>query len=148
MSDLMKANWKNLIFIVLFVVVIGVFTTVHGERQATSFELEDERFLLHGPENYTVTVELAELASLETRSAFSPGRCLEGVNEGAYQYGTWENEELGQYALCKLSKLNTCIIMRRLDGSAVVFNFENTQTTEEFGKSFPEYLREQGYEIS
>lgn len=145
MSNAMKTTLKNFIYIALLCAIFSVFTMFNRGQQATTFSLEDDRFTLHGPENFSVTIDMNRLKSMETRNNFNPGTCIAGGTEGAYSYGTWENEEFGQYQLCILTKLPTCVIMTEEDGSVTVFNFENTQTTEEFGRSFFEYLQENGY---
>ena len=145
MSNFMKSSWKSLAFILALIVVVGIFTFASGGQQGASFELDGDLFVLHGPEEFSTTVNLNQLRSIETRDNFSPGTCLDGQESYGYSYGTWENEEFGQYQLCKLTKVPTCVVMTDEAGNVTVFNFENTQTTEEFGRSFSEYLRQNGY---
>ena len=145
MFTVIQDNRRNLIFILLLLLVVGIFSFTQGGQQGASFELEGDLFVLHGPEEFTATVDLKQLRSIETRDKFSPGTCLDGKEDYGYSYGTWENEEFGQYQLCKLTKVSTCVVMTDEAGNVTVFNFESTQMTEEFGRSFEEFLRENGY---
>lgn len=148
MSDIMKNSWKNLIFIIVLFAVFGVFWMLRGSEPVSTFDVEDGRFVLHGPDDFTVTLELSDISSIETVSEFTPGDCIDGGSEGSYSYGIWENTEFGQYRLCILNNVSLWVVMTEKDGHITVLNFENDQTTEEFGRSFSEYLRQNGYLLS
>lgn len=145
MSTVIQDSRKSLVITLLIFLVIGIFVFTHGNQQGASFELEGASFILHGPEEFSVEIDLNRLQSIETREVTAVGSCVDGGESGGYLFGIWENEEFGTYHLCKLSDVPTCVVVIQDNGSVTVFNFESNETTLEFGCTFLEYLQQKGF---
>lgn len=134
----------NLILVLLVIVGFGVFYAMRGST-APSYELDGERFVLLGPEEFATEVRLDQIADMQLLDSFQPETCISGGTTGGCAYGTWENAELGRYQLCALTRVNNGIMISERNGNITVCNFESAQTTNDFYRSLRAYMEENGF---
>ena len=138
--------WINLAIVLALIVVVTVRSTVGGGPDV-DFILDEDSLSLSGPGEFTVSVEFKDLTSVEFRDSLDLGACISGGSNSGYTYGRWENEEFGEYALHVLTGVEAYMILTEADGSIVVLNLENAQTTEAFSQNLIGHLQEKGYFI-
>lgn len=136
--------WINLAIVLVLIVIVTV-RSVAGGGPHVDFILDEESLSFNGPGEFKVFVEFEDLTSVEFRDSLDLGVCVSGGSDNGYTYGIWENEEFGEYTLHVLTKVDAYMILTEADGSTVVLNLENAQTTEAFSRNLIEHLQEKGY---
>ena len=144
MKDTKRSFWLNTA-IVLILIVGATLYSMFGGNSGSSLDMREDGITLSGPGEFTVSVEFADVASIEFREEFDRGNCIDGGSEKSYSYGTWENEEFGTYTLHVLTKVEACIVMTETDGDIVVFNIESADTTKAFTENLTEHFQTMGY---
>lgn len=135
----MSASKKNLLFAIVIILAVTAYTLLGG-KGGTGFSLTDDVLTIRGPEDYSFSVPCADIADISLAEDFDPGLCVSGGSNRKSCWGTWQNAELGEYALCMLNAINDCIIVTDTAGQHYAFNLESERTTNDFVPSFREYL--------
>ena len=146
MRDDKKTLWINLAIVLVLIVVVTVRSLVSGGSDV-DFTLAEDGLSFRGPGEFAVSVAFKDLTSIAFRENLELGVCIDGGSEKGYTYGIWKNGEFGEYTLHVLTKVQAYMILTETDGSTVVVNFENAQTTEAFSQNLIEHLQNMGYLI-
>ena len=146
MKDNKRTFWINLAIVLVLIVFATVRSFVAGGPDV-DFTLAEDSLSFSGPGEFAVSVAFKDLTSIAFRENLELGVCIDGGSEKGYTYGIWKNGEFGEYTLHVLTKVQAYMILTETDGSTVVVNFENAQTTEAFSQNLIEHLQNMGYLI-
>ncbi|MGI6071540.1 MAG: hypothetical protein ACOX75_00800 [Lachnospiraceae bacterium] len=132
---------KNLIFLIgIFIVATIISLARDGGTTTSIFELGDNTITLKGPNKYSYTMTFEDIDDIALKKDLQLGECIDGGSTRKCSYGVWKNDEFGKYNLCVVKELTSYIIFTEKDGDVTVFNIETNTATEEFYKSFPDFL--------
>ncbi len=137
-----RKKTQMIAIIFLLVLVIGYALLNSGE--SFTINLEGDTLMFSYPEMTSVSVNLSDLESISLRSEFDTGEYVSGVDSFRYLFGTWRNDELGEYSLCAHSHVRTFIILKTHNGF-VVFNEGSPAGTADFYYAFITLLEQEGY---
>ena len=83
-------------------------------------DVETERF----------TVYMKDVISVTCLEEFTFGEMVDGIENNNMRFGIWHNEELGDYKLSTISKIDMFVLIETTEGY-VVMNYEGEETTEQ-----------------
>ncbi len=132
--------------------ILGSLYFGSSDAQAVKFSLDGRTVSLAAGREFALNVPLDEVDDiLLVRDPDFGGALQDGGTNSRCRYGTWHNEEWGDYALAAEQRLHNCIVLRVGDGGDetagdagdlpeyVVFNYESDTTTESLHKALREY---------
>lgn len=136
--DEIKKN-RNLTIALFALIIVGfIVYGVYTGNKSQGFEAGENFIRISGPEgsNYSKTIEYNNVVSVEVKNDenYQLGECVQGEQTKKLIYGTWVNEQYGEYTLYVVPKLTTYCVLTTTDG-VVVLNLESNRTTAELGKA-------------
>ena len=134
-------NKRNLIAIILIFAGVTIFFIVRNNNSAfTPFKVEDNAFVLSGSADYSFSIPVDSITSVELTEYADMGETLEDHSTKNYISGTYKNDQFGTYKACLLKKVKKCISVTCSDGSVYIFNYESARSTEELHKAILKYI--------
>jgi hypothetical protein len=142
-SQMPATDRRNLICLVVILVGFTLFSLFSGGGTPTC-AFGETALTLTGPDEGSVPVVInyEEIRSLSLTDDLDLGTFVDGANTTNCQFGTWENEQFGQYTLCALPSVKTYLVMDTEDG-IVVLNCESANTTSHLCEAIQGLLDEQ-----
>ena len=140
----MSTTKKNIIFVLILLAAVTLFMMLRGDY-SIELNLEDSILTVDGPEGFLFSADLAQLESISYSEEVEVGACISGGEKYGYRYGTWENNEFGQYQLCARTKSTGHIVLVTVNGEILAFNVEDNDTTQEFYRALKQLMSEEGY---
>lgn len=134
------AQWRNLIFLLIVLVVFGGFR-IFNHVEPVTLQFEDDYMTLTGPEGapFVVTVQYQEIHSISEITELDLGTYLTGLNTEKCWFGTWHNDAYGDYTLCASPAFSDYIVLETANG-VIVFNYESADATQHFYPAMQELL--------
>ena len=142
----MQPRVKRILLTLVILALAFFFYGVFG-RNTLLLSLDNSAVTLSGPESSSYSVPFSSIASMELREEFDPGEAVDGGLKNHIRYGSWQNEEFGDYQLFASDKIQAVIVLRTGDGELLVYNYESDKTTRSHYGSFAAFLTEHGYAI-
>lgn len=136
LNTFQKNGIYALIIFVVFTVIYMFFRPV-----GIKFSSSDEGLNLQGVRDTSVTIPFTDITSVEYVEEPDYGAPKDGGTEGKYMYGTWESSALGTYEAYVATDIKGCVCIRT-EAMNYCFNIERSDTTEEFARSFGQYIEE------
>lgn len=130
--------------LIMLVVLLVPAMSLFDDAGSNAFKWTEEGLAITYPDNTTVTVRYDEVTGVELSEGIAYGTCVKGGTEKQYRYGTWNNEQFGDYQLFTDMDFYSCIIFYTEQG-VVVINFESDDTTAVLYESVHQVLTEGGY---
>ena len=125
-----RNGWRDVIFCIVMVVIILMF--FQGNRTVSPV-IEEETFAVTGLEETGIQFRYEELDSIEMRKGladFDLGEKIEGSELRKCICGKYKNSEFGEYQLYIVTNVTRYLVLELNDGTTVVFNADNEETTE------------------
>lgn len=136
----MKRFLRYLLYAVIFIAAVYVVTLLVGDFSISVKFGKEDALTINGPRKYSVTVPYEEIESIELISFPDPGEKVDGGSSRSYYWGTWKNEEYGEYQLYVSKKSPSAILVRNVSGDVVIFNQGDDDTTVNTFKLFQDLL--------
>ncbi|MBE6017879.1 MAG: hypothetical protein E7233_09820 [Lachnospiraceae bacterium] len=136
----MKQFLKYLLYAAIFIAAVYLITVLFGDFQTSVKFGKDDALTLTGPRKTSVTVAYDDIESIELITLADPGEKVDGGSSRSYYWGTWKNEEYGEYKLFVSKKTPAAILVKTNAGEIIIFNQGDTVTTENTYKLFGELL--------
>lgn len=136
----MKQFLKYLLYAVIFLAAFYLITLLFGDFQTSVKFGKDDALTVSGPRKTSVTVAYSDIESIDLITLSDPGEKVDGGSSRSYYWGTWKNDEYGEYKLFVNKKSPAAILVRTHAGDIVIFNQGDTVTTENTFKMFSELL--------
>lgn len=136
----MKQFLKYLLYAAIFIAAVYLVTLLFGDFQTSVKFGKDDALTLTGPRKTSVVVPYADIDSIELITFADPGEKIEGGSSRSYYWGTWKNEEYGEYKLFVSKKTPAAILVKTVAGDIIIFNQGDASTTENTFKLFGEIL--------
>lgn len=133
-------------FVILIVLILGYTLWQCSGSGSMKMQWTETAFSVTDPANQTHSVALDDLEKISFRPQWDPGKCVEGGEDKLYRYGTWNNEELGDYRLYAF-KGSPSVILLGTATETTVFNYESDRITKELYESILSMLDEKGYTV-
>lgn len=117
------------IVVVVAVVIAVVALTMTGGHIDVSMDedgLEVDATMMHEDIPYS------DISHIELRDDLDYGVRVGGFGGSDISSGNFRNDEFGNYRLAVHNDVHSFIVVHRVDGSVVVFNLENEESTESF----------------
>lgn len=146
-SDNNRSNNLRMYLSIICVVIIVYSIFARNVADSSSgIRITPRGIRLFGPEEMEdMFVSFDDLISAETITSIDYGEKINGVDTSDYCYGTWRNEEYGEYGLCIRPKIHTYVLAQTSDGT-YVFNAEGETTTEQIPQAIKDYLEKKAAE--
>ena len=135
----MSERIKNFLWLVLVLVIFGIITFFRGSS-SMYLDLEGNAITVTAPENFVYSVPFEDIADIELITGFESGTMITGSKNRKFLWGTWENETLGQFTLCASQKIDNAILVKEINGSILVFNYESSETTASLADMIPKLI--------
>ncbi len=135
----MTPKKRNTVFALLILAAVLIYT-IAGGNIGTNLDFGEDALRLRAAGN-DWTIPYSEIASLELQDLPDLGHRVQGSEKRSLYCGTWENDTWGEYTLCIVPKVETCIVITMSDGNHYVINYENNESTEEFHNMFATLLQ-------
>lgn len=114
------------------VVVVAAFILIFGRMSVNIMIYElDGGIGIESPDGHLYDIIYEDIEELKL--VYLPetyGKCVDGISEKEFSYGTWKNESWGEYELCVKDEVKEAIWICT-NGRILVFNFEGSQPTKE-----------------
>lgn len=136
----MKQFLKYLLYAAIFIAAFYLITLLFGDFQTSVKFGKDDILTLTGPRKTSVTVPYDDIESIELITLADPGEKIDGGSSRSYYWGTWKNEEYGEYKLFVNKRSPAAILVKTFAGDIIIFNQGDTVTTENTYKMFSELL--------
>lgn len=126
----MKTSLKTFLGIVAIVVIYYAVTSFGGGSSA-SVEFEDTTMTLHGPQDYSYTLEYTQIKSMELIDLpENLGTVISGGDALLLSWGERENDQWGAYTLFISKKIENAIMITTVDDEILVYNYESEDANE------------------
>ena len=117
------------IIVAVAIVIAVVALTMAGGHVDVSMDedgLEVDATMMHED------IQYSDISHIELRDYLDYGVRVGGFGGSDISSGNFRNDEFGSYRLAVHNDVHSFIIVHRTDGSVVVFNLENEESTESF----------------
>ncbi len=114
---------KKLINTILILAVVGVLFVV-ATVIGTGVKTEDNQLTIKAL-FFSETIEYSDIASIELRTDIDYGTRVVGSDFIGAKSGAFSNKEFGKYRCAIVSSQKDAIVVKKTDGSYVVFNTKN-----------------------
>ena len=117
-----------IIMAVAIVIAVVALTMTGGHVDVSMDEdgLEVDATMMHED------IQYSDISHIELRDYLDYGVRVGGFGGSDISSGNFRNDEFGSYRLAVHNDVHSFIIVHRTDGSVVVFNLENEESTESF----------------
>lgn len=117
-----------IIMAVAIVIAVVALTMTGGHVDVSMDEdgLEVDATMMHED------IQYSDISHIELRDYLDYGVRVGGFGGSDISSGNFRNDEFGSYGLAVHNDVHSFIIVHRTDGSVVVFNLENEESTESF----------------
>jgi len=135
----MFGNKRNLIFIIVIFVGMTVYLIArNGAAAPYSISVADSKISLTGKNDYSYSMEMSDIASLELTEMDDFGEAVTDGSDRNHLCGIYNNEQYGRYDLWILKKIRAVIVIEDTAGHTLVFNYEDARSTQELYKALKE----------
>ena len=117
------------IIVAVAIVIAVVALTMTGGHVDVSMDedgLEVDATMMHED------IQYSDISHIELRDYLDYGVRVGGFGGSDISSGNFRNDEFGSYRLAVHNEVHSFIVVHRTDGSVVVFNLENEESTESF----------------
>lgn len=117
------------IVVAVAIVIAAVALTMAGGHVEVSMDedgLEVDATMMHED------IQYSDISHIELRDDLDYGVRVGGFGGSDISSGNFRNDEFGSYRLAVHNDVHSFIVVHRTDGSVVVFNLENEESTESF----------------
>ena len=117
------------IIVAVAIVIAVVALTMTGGHVDVSMDedgLEVDATMMHED------IQYSDISHIELRDYLDYGVRVGGFGGSDISSGNFRNDEFGSYRLAVYNDVHSFIVVHRTDGSVVVFNLENEESTESF----------------
>ena len=117
-----------IIMAVAIVIAVVALTMTGGHVDVSMDEdgLEVDATMMHED------IQYSDISHIELRDYLDYGVRVGGFGGSDISSGNFRNDEFGSYRLAVYNDVHSFIVVHRTDGSVVVFNLENEESTESF----------------
>lgn len=116
----------------LAIVVIYYAVTAFGGGSSASVEFGQTSMTLHGPQEFSITLDYQEIESLEVVTLPKDlGTVISGGDAFLTSWGERENELWGEYTLFISKKIENAVLITTVDSNTIVYNYESEDACEE-----------------
>lgn len=139
----MKNRNQNMIVFVVIIVGVTLFTLMGG-KTGTYLDFGEEAVTV-SVSDFEREIAYADIAGLELTDLPDPGTMVTGGDKRTIRYGIWENDTWGSYTLFATPKISKGIVLTMNDGSVLVLNYQDEETTGSLHQLFTDLLHSKGY---
>lgn len=116
----------------LAIVVIYYAVTSFGGGSSASVEFGQTSMTLHGPQEFSITLDYQQIESLEVVTLPKDlGTVISGGDAFLTSWGERENELWGEYTLFISKKIENAVLITTIGGNTIVYNYESEDACEE-----------------
>ncbi len=123
-----NANKIARIITLILVSAILIFAGVIMFTGDMSVSYNDSSFTIEATYYDDVTINYADIESIELDESFDVGMRVYGFNSARFNLGNYKNEELGNYTIYSYTQCDTFIVMK-IDNKVLVLNGKNAEET-------------------
>ena len=127
-----RNKMKSAIFLFfVLVVATGYYFFAQQEAPSIRFSAENRTLAFYGSKNTAAAFSFDTLTAIELYDDAVPayGTAVSGGEVyGGYLYGTWRNDQLGEYEAFVSTRMNTYVIVKD-DEKTAIFNTSNEELT-------------------
>lgn len=129
---------KDMIFVSCIFLVVIVFSLITG---GNTVEVHfDSDVVSIESTGFEFNIAYADIASVELTTLPELGTMEKGTDTNALKCGNWNNVIWGDYHLCVIPDVNSCVVVTLTDGRHVVFNYKEAENTEGIFSILQDYL--------
>lgn len=139
----MGSKSKALANILVFIVAFFLLSSLRGQT-TVNVGFDEDSLTLTAPKEYSLVVDYDQVDTVELVDSFDPGSAVSGDENRGCRWGVWENSNWGQYTMTVSKKIDNAILLTKINGEKVVFNFENETSTASMHQMFTELLAHRG----
>lgn len=125
----MKRFLKWLLYAVIFLAVFYAVTAIVGDFSTSVKFGQNEAVTISGPRKTSVTVDYQDIDNIKLVAAGDPGEVVDGGSSRSYYWGTWKNDEYGEYQIFVTKKSSIAILIQTKSGDLILFNQPDDNTT-------------------
>lgn len=129
---------KDMIFITCIFVAVIVFSLFTGGN-AVEVHFGDEVMSIEAT-GFTFDIAYTDIEKAELTTLPELGTMDKGTDTTALKCGNWNNALWGDYHLCVIPDVDSCVVVTLKDGRTVVFNYKEAENTEGVFSVLQDYL--------
>lgn len=129
---------KDMIFIACIFLVVIVFSLVSGGN-TVEVHFSDEVMSIEAT-GFAFDIAYTDIEKAELMALPELGTMDKGSDTSALKCGNWNNALWGDYHLCVIPDVNSCVVVTLKDGRTVVFNYKEAENTEGVFSLLQDYL--------
>ena len=132
---------RNLIVLIVIFVGVTIYIIARGGmRSPYSLSVANETISVTGDNEYSFSLPMQDIASIELTQIQDYGTCIEGSSDRSHICGVYENTAFGRYDLWIIKKIKSAIVVTDKTGHVCVLNYENERSTNELYKALNEMI--------
>ena len=139
-----QKRWMITFAVIMVAVMLIPAFSLFDDAGGTAFDWSKEGLTISYPDGTAVSMPYESVNDISFSEGIRYGEAVTGGTEKQYRYGTWKNEEFGEYQLFTHLDFHHCIIFDT-DNGFVVINFESNDTTAALYESVRQMLIENGH---
>lgn len=139
-----QKRWMITFALIMVLVLLFPAFSLFDDAGSNAFRWSEDGLSITYPDGTTISVPYDTVNDISFSEGIRYGEAVTGGTEKQYRYGTWNNEEFGDYQLFTHVDFHHCIIFDT-DNGFVVINFESNDTTAALYESVRQVLIENGY---
>lgn len=131
---------KDMLFVAcifLFVIVFSLLTG--GDAVEVHF---DSELVSVNSSNFEFNIAYTDVEKIELSPIPDFGTMDKGTDTTSLKSGNWNNAIWGDYHLCVIPEVETCVVVTLKDGRTVVFNYKDADSTKDVYSVFQDKLEE------
>lgn len=132
---------KDMIFVFLIFVAVIVFS-LFGEGEAVEVHFGNEVVSIEST-GFEFDIAYGDIEKAELATLPELGTMEKGTDTSSLKCGNWNNTVWGDYHLCVIPEVNSCVVVTLKDGRTVVFNYKEVENTEGVFEILEGYLADQ-----
>lgn len=131
---------KDMIFVACIFLFAIVFSLITGGN-AVEVQFSSEVVSIDST-GFEFNIAYTDVEKIELSSVPDLGTMDKGTDTNSLKNGNWNNSIWGDYHLCVIPEVETCVVVTLKDGRTVVFNYKDVDSTEDIYSVFQDKLEE------
>lgn len=131
---------KDLIFITCIFLAVIVFSLVTGGN-TIEVHFDNDQMSIEAT-GFEFNIAYEDIANAELTTLPELGTMDKGSDTTSLKCGNWNNALWGDYHLCVIPDVDSCVVVTLTDGRHVVFNYKEAENTEGVFSILQDYLED------
>lgn len=143
-GNLNNKKRKNIFVLgILLLAILFLYFYIRRSEANYTFTFTETQMIINGPRNTSaISVDYDDIADLQEIPSYSKGTLVSGLDNNLISYGTFQNEEYGEYTLCATPSIPNAIKIMTQEGHIILFNYESEEVTSRMVEAIQEYMNQ------